>query len=124
MRRDEIPSDRFKMWRRWRNKLLALIPAFSPRRGVQQGQAIPRSTWIDERSKIPSMADETSQRIEKLECNVAHLEHQLDELNQVVLEHSKLLDRMKKEVSRASNAMQTLELERIKSNVTKPPHYQ
>ena len=70
------------------------------------------------------MADETSQRIEKLECNVAHLEHQLDELNQVVLEHSKLLDRMKKEVSRASNAMQTLELERIKNNVAKPPHYQ
>jgi len=70
------------------------------------------------------MADETSQRIEKLECNVAHLEHQLDELNQVVLEQGKLLDRMKKEVSRQSNAMQTLELERIKNNVTKPPHYQ
>jgi len=31
---------------------------------------------------------------------------------------------LKKEVQRQSTAMQTLELERIKANIQKPPHYQ
>jgi hypothetical protein len=31
---------------------------------------------------------------------------------------------LKKEVQRQTRAMETLELERIKSNITKPPHYQ
>ncbi len=70
------------------------------------------------------MADENSSRIEKLESNAAHLEHQLEQLNGVVIEQGKLLERLKKEVQRQSNAMQTLELERIKSNQQKPPHYQ
>ena len=70
------------------------------------------------------MADELSRRMEKLESHVAHLEHQVEQLNDVVIEQGKLLDRLRKEVQRQSRAMQTLELERIKSNVQKPPHYQ
>ena len=72
----------------------------------------------------PWMADENSQRIDKLESHVAHLEHQVEQLNGVVIEQGKLLDRLKKEVQRQSSAMQTLELERMNSNVQKPPHYQ
>jgi len=41
-----------------------------------------------------------------------------------VIEQGKLLERLKKEVQRQSTAMSTLELERIKANVQKPPHYQ
>jgi uncharacterized coiled-coil protein SlyX len=70
------------------------------------------------------MADEPSQRIEKLETNLAHLEYQVEQLNGVVIEQGRLLDRLKKEVQRQSTAMQTMELERIKGNVQKPPHYQ
>jgi len=70
------------------------------------------------------MADENSRRIEKIETHVAHLEHQLEQLNGVVIEQSKLLERLKKEVQRQSSAMQTMELEGIKSNQQKPPHYQ
>lgn len=70
------------------------------------------------------MADETSQRIEKLESHVTHLEHQVDQLNEVVIEQGKLLERLKKEVQRQSTMMQTLELERMKANDQKPPHYQ
>lgn len=73
---------------------------------------------------MPSMADEYSPRLEKLESNLAHLEHQVEQLNGVVVEQSRLLERLKKEVQRQSSAMQTLELERIKANVQKPPHYQ
>ena len=70
------------------------------------------------------MADENSRRMDKLESHLAHLEHQVEQMNAVVVEQVKLLDRLKKEVQRQTTAMQTLELERIKSNVPKPPHYQ
>lgn len=83
-----------------------------------------RSTLAGFGRKIHCMADENSRRIEKLESHIAHLEHQVEQLNGVVIEHGKLLDRLKKEVQRQSAAMQTLELEHIKANVQKPPHYQ
>ena len=70
------------------------------------------------------MPDENSQRIDKLESHLAHLERQVEQLNEVVIEQGKLLDRLKKETQRQSGIMQALELERIKSNVQKPPHYQ
>ncbi len=70
------------------------------------------------------MADENSQRMDRLETHLTHLELQVEQLNGVVIEQGKLLERLKKEVQRHSNAMQTLELERIKSGVQKPPHYQ
>jgi SlyX protein len=72
----------------------------------------------------PRMLDAQSRQLEKLESNLAHLEHQVEQLNSVVIEQGKLLERLKKEVQRLSTAMQTLELERIKANVQKPPHYQ
>ncbi|HEY2330075.1 MAG TPA: SlyX family protein [Verrucomicrobiae bacterium] len=70
------------------------------------------------------MADENSRHIEKLESNLAHLEHQVEQLNAVVVEQVKSLERLKKEVQRQSTAMQSLEIERMKSNNQKPPHYQ
>ncbi len=72
----------------------------------------------------PGMPDENSERIDKLEAHVAHLEHQVEQLNGVIIDQGKLLDRLKKEVQRQSSILQTLELERMKSNVQKPPHYQ
>jgi len=73
--------------------------------------------------KIYFMADELSQRLEKLESHVAHLEHQVEQLNGVVTGQDKLLERLKKEVQRQSSAMETMELERIKANNPKPPHH-
>jgi uncharacterized coiled-coil protein SlyX len=72
----------------------------------------------------PRMPDENSQRIDRLESHLAHLERQVEQLNGVVIEQGKLLDRLRKETQRQSSAMQTLELERMKTNVQKPPHYQ
>jgi SlyX protein len=70
------------------------------------------------------MADENSRRMEKIETHLAHLEHQVEQLNGVVVEQGKLLERLKKEVQRQSSAVQTMELDSIKSNQQKPPHYQ
>ena len=70
------------------------------------------------------MNEDASARFGKIESHLAHLEHQVEQLNGVVIEQGKLLERMKKEVLRQSTAMETIEMERIKSNNTKPPHYQ
>ena len=70
------------------------------------------------------MNNETSQRLEKIEAHVAHLEHQVEQLNQVVIEQGRLAERLKKEVQRQTTAVQTFELERVKANNPKPPHYQ
>ena len=70
------------------------------------------------------MNDETSQRLERVEANVAHLERLVEQLNEVVVEQGKLVGRLKKEVQRQTTAMQTFELERVKANNPKPPHYQ
>ena len=70
------------------------------------------------------MNDDTSTRLGKMESNLAHLEHQVEQLNGVIIAQGKILERLKKEVSRQTSAMESMELERIKSNVTKPPHYQ
>jgi len=76
------------------------------------------------RGQHRGMADANSRRIEKVETNLAHLEHQVEQLNSVVIEQVKLLERLKKEVQRQVRAMESLELERIRSNNPKPPHYQ
>jgi uncharacterized coiled-coil protein SlyX len=70
------------------------------------------------------MNDEISNRLGRIESHMAHLEHQIDQMNEVILAQDKLLERLKKEVQRQTTAMESLELERIKENNTKPPHYQ
>lgn len=70
------------------------------------------------------MTEDATARLSKIESHVAHLEYQVEQMNGVIVEQGKLLERMKKEVLRTSSAMETIELERIKSNNVKPPHYQ
>jgi len=69
------------------------------------------------------MNDELSKRLEKIEANAAHLEHQVEQLNEVVIEQGKVVERLRKEIQRQSAAMETMELERIKSNNPRPPHH-
>ena len=70
------------------------------------------------------MNEDISTRLGKIESNLAHLEHQVEQMNEVIMAQDKLLERLKKEVQRQSSAMETMELEQIKSNNAKPPHYQ
>ena len=69
------------------------------------------------------MNDETRQRLERLEASIAHLEHQVEQLNDVVTAQSKLVDLLKKQVQRQSNVLETMELESIKANHARPPHH-
>ncbi|HWY32852.1 MAG TPA: SlyX family protein [Candidatus Angelobacter sp.] len=70
------------------------------------------------------MNEDISIRLGRIESHLAHLEHQLDQMNGVIVAQDKLLERLKKEVHRQSTAMESLELERIRANNAKPPHYQ
>lgn len=67
---------------------------------------------------------ELLERIEKLESHQAHLEHQYDELNQVVVEQEKTIRKLQVQLQRVAQSVETAELERIKATNPKPPHYQ
>lgn len=70
------------------------------------------------------MNDATAQRLEKLESALAHLEQHYDGLNQVVIAQGRLLDKLKTQHEAAAHTLQSIELERVKANNPKPPHYQ
>lgn len=69
------------------------------------------------------MNEESSERFARLESHIAHLEHQVEQLNEVVVEQGKTMDRLVKQVQLQARAMETAELERAKANNQKPPHY-
>lgn len=66
---------------------------------------------------------EDNERLQRAEAALAHLDHQYDQLNRVVVEQGKLLDRLRKQVERLTETLETQELERIKGTSAKPPHY-
>jgi len=70
------------------------------------------------------MNEEFTPRLERMEAHLTHLEHQVEQLNQVLIQQDKLAEFLKKQVKRQSDVLESMELERIKSNQTKPPHYQ
>ena len=69
------------------------------------------------------MNNETSQRLEKIEANFAHLEHQVEQLNQVIIEQGKVVEMLRRQAQKQSQALESIELERIKATNAKPPHY-
>ena len=69
------------------------------------------------------MPDRISQRLEKIEAHVAHLEHQVDQLNQVIIEQGKVIETLKRQAQRQASTIESIELDRIKATNPKPPHY-
>jgi len=63
-------------------------------------------------------------RLNRIESHLAHVERLHDELNEVVVEQSKLLKKLQTQMRRVSDSMETAELERIRATNPKPPHYQ
>lgn len=69
------------------------------------------------------MAADDEQRIHKLESDVAHLEHQYDELNKIVVRQEKQIARLQAVVERVDNTMRDQEMNQTRDHNTKPPHY-
>lgn len=63
-------------------------------------------------------------RLQRLEASLAHLEHQHEQLNAVVVQQTRAIGRLQKEVALATQTLESSELERIRANNQKPPHYQ
>jgi len=70
------------------------------------------------------MDPELSERLERLESHVAHLERQYEELNGVVIEQGAILKKLQSAQQRIAETIETAELDRIKSTNARPPHYQ
>lgn len=69
------------------------------------------------------MSEEASGRLERLESHVAHLEHQVEQLNEVIIGQGKTIERLRKQVQLQSRSLETFEIDRAKANNQKPPHY-
>ena len=66
----------------------------------------------------------TDERLARAEAALAHVERQYDELNAVVVEQGRSLERMRRQLERLTETLQNQELDRIRSTSAKPPHYQ
>ncbi len=69
------------------------------------------------------MNDEILQRLGRIESHATHLEHQVEQLNGVIIEQGKLVEHLRKQWQRQSAVLETMELERIKANNPVPPHH-
>ena len=63
-------------------------------------------------------------RLVKIESALAHLENLTEALNETIIAHEKTLRQQQSQIKQMTNAMQAKEMDAIKGNVTKPPHYQ
>jgi len=45
-------------------------------------------------------------------------------LNETIIEHDKTIQQLKTQVNRVAAGLETKEIDSIKGNITKPPHYQ
>ena len=69
------------------------------------------------------MNEEASERFARLESHIAHLEHQVEELNEVVIEQGKVIERLRKQAQLHARTLETSLIEQAKANNPKPPHH-
>ena len=69
------------------------------------------------------MSEESAHRLNRIEANLAHLEHQVEQLNGVIIAQGKELEQLKRLAQRQAATLETIELERIKATNPRPPHY-
>jgi uncharacterized coiled-coil protein SlyX len=64
------------------------------------------------------------ERLVNIESDLTHLEQLVSSLNQTIIEHDKTIQQLQTQVNRVATGLETKEMDSIKGNVTKPPHYQ
>ena len=63
-------------------------------------------------------------RLVKIESALAHLENLAETLNETIIAQDKAIRRLAQQVEQMNDSIQAKEMDAIKGNVTKPPHYQ
>lgn len=70
------------------------------------------------------MSSELESRIEQLEIDLAHANHTIDELNNVVIDQGRQIDRLTRNLIKMTDQMEELiENSQPAHHVEKPPHY-
>lgn len=69
------------------------------------------------------MSEDAAERFARLESHIAHLEHQVEQLNEVVIEQGKVIERLRKQVQLQSQTLETSLMDQAKANNPKPPHH-
>ena len=64
------------------------------------------------------------ERLMNIESGLTHLEQLVASLNQTIIEHDKTIQHLQAQVNRVATNLETKEMDSVKGNVTKPPHYQ
>ncbi|MDP6250576.1 MAG: SlyX family protein [Verrucomicrobiota bacterium] len=64
------------------------------------------------------------ERLVNIESDLTHLEQLVESLNQTVIEQDKVIQQLQAQVQRLTTGLESKEMDTIKGNVTKPPHYQ
>lgn len=63
-------------------------------------------------------------RIISIESSLAHLEQTIESLSQTVIEQEKTIQNLQNQITGLSTAAEFEQMEKIKSTIKKPPHYQ
>jgi len=63
-------------------------------------------------------------RIISIESSLAHLEKTMESLNQTVIEQERTIQNLQNQITGLSSAAEFDQMEKIKSTIKKPPHYQ
>ena len=71
---------------------------------------------------LPPMSHE--ERLVNIESDLTHLEQLVASLNQTIIVHEKTIQQLQVQVNRVATGLESKEMDSIKGNVTKPPHYQ
>ena len=64
------------------------------------------------------------ERLVNIESDLTHLEQLVESLNQTIIEQDKVIQQLQAQISRLTAGLESKEMDAIKGNITKPPHYQ
>ena len=62
-------------------------------------------------------------RLVKIESSLAHMEQLTETLNETIIEQDKTIRRLSQQVEQLTDRLASDDMNAIKENVTKPPHY-
>ncbi len=63
-------------------------------------------------------------RLVKIESSLAHMEQLTETLNETIIEQDKTIRRLSQQVEQLTNRLASDDMNAIKGNTTKPPHYE
>ena len=64
------------------------------------------------------------ERLVNIESDLTHLEQLVESLNQTIIGQDKIILQLQTQLNRLTSGLESKEVDSIKGNGTKPPHYQ